>query len=443
MSNWQTPLRLLVFYVNICLKNRKTYTDALKISGAEWQEAAFLQNIMHKALKNCGRLYAPTILKRQAGLDMFSPYFSSENSSFKFILDILDGMDDWVRVVDRNNSVIFINRSMERDLGICDLAGKKCYELMGCDDPCSNCITNKAVFEGKSCRKEEVFNNRIFSVMSSPIIADDGNVYYAVEVLRDITKEKEMERELIRQNMKLQHDLDMARKVQMQLLPQNVKIPGLDFAYLYRPCDDLSGDMVNIFQIDRDHIGIYIADVSGHGVSASMLTIFIISSLNRKSHSPSRTLYRLFRQYNSGDFDKDSYITIFYGIYNVRTRVLTYSNAGHNCAPVITGHNGVKRLYMPGVPISNWVENPNYHDASIQLDTGDRLFLYTDGVTEQWLDEPGKITSDSYIMEILRDKNIDLQTALNKVCEYVYTRLENIGARQKDDITMALVQPAQ
>jgi len=374
---------------------------------------------------------------------MFSPYFSSENSSFKFILDILDGMDDWVRVVDRNNSVIFINRSMERDLGIYDLAGKKCYELMGCGSPCENCITDKAVFEGKSLKKEEVFNDRIFSVMCSPIVADDGNIYYAVEVLRDITKEKELERELIKQNMKLQHDLDMAKKLQMQLLPRDIKIPCLDFAYSYQPCDDLSGDMVNIFPIDKERVGIYIADVSGHGVSASMLTIFIISTLNKRIYSPSRALYRLFRQYNAGDFDKDSYITIFYGIYNTRTHVLTYSNAGHNCAPVVIGQNSVKRLYMPSIPISNWVDNPKYYDSTVHIKAGDKLFLYTDGVTDQWLEEPGKITSDNYILDLLRDKNIDLKTALDNICKYVYTRLERIGAKQKDDITMALVQPVQ
>jgi len=372
---------------------------------------------------------------------MFSPYFSSENSSFKFILDILDGMDDWVRVVDRNNSVIFINRSMERDLGVYDLAGKKCYELMGCGRPCENCITDKAVFEGKSFKKEEVFNNRIFSVMCSPIIADDGNIYYAVEVLRDITKEKELEREIIKQNLKLQHDLEMAKKLQMQLLPRDVKLPFLDFSYMYQPCDDLSGDMVNIFQIDKERVGIYIADVSGHGVSASMLTIFIISTLNKKTYSPARALYRLFRQYNLGDFDKDSYITIFYGIYNTRTHVFTYSNAGHNCAPVIIGKNGVKRLYMPSIPISNWVDDPRYYDSTVHIKTGDRLFLYTDGVTDQWLEEPGKITSDMYVLDMLRDNNTDLKTVLNKICKYVYTRLDSIGTRQKDDITMALIQP--
>ncbi|NLX76527.1 MAG: SpoIIE family protein phosphatase [Clostridiaceae bacterium] len=374
---------------------------------------------------------------------MFSPHFRSEYSSFKFILDILDGMDDWVRVVDRNNTVIFINRSMEKDLGVYDLAGKKCYEIMGCGEPCEYCITNKAVFEGKSYKKEEVFNGRIFSVMSSPIIADDGSVNYAVEVLRDITKEKELEREIIKKNLKLQHDLEMARKLQMQLLPRDVKLPCLDFAYSYHPCDDLSGDMVNVFQIDKERVGIYIADVSGHGVSASMLTIFIISTLNKKNHSPSRALYRLFKQFNAGDFDKDSYITMFYGIYNTRTGIFTYANAGHNCAPVIISRDRVKKLCKPGIPISNWVDSPSYHDSTIQLDTGDKLFLYTDGVTDQWLEDPGEITSDSYILEILRDSNIDLNTALSKISRYVYTRLDQIGAKQKDDITMALIQPVQ
>ena len=136
--------------------------------------------------------------------------------------------------------------------------------------------------------------------------------------------------------------------------------------------------MVNVFQIDKERVGIYIADVSGHGVSASMLTIFIISTLNKKNHSPSRALYRLFKQFNAGDFDKDSYITMFYGIYNTRTGIFTYANAGHNCAPVIISRTELKRLCKPGIPISNWVDSPSYHDSTIQLDTGDKLFLYTE-----------------------------------------------------------------
>jgi sigma-B regulation protein RsbU (phosphoserine phosphatase) len=377
----------------------------------------------------------------EAGLYMFSTYYSSVNSSFKFILDILDGMSDWVRVIDRNCNVIFINRSMEEALKVEDLSDKKCYEIIGCNAPCENCTTRQAIFEGKSIKKEEVFNDRIYSIMSSPIIADDGNIYYVVEVLRDVTKEKELENEIIKQNQKLQHDLEMAKKLQYQLLPNNTKNPYLDFAYAYQPCEDLSGDMVNIFRIDKNYIGVYIADVSGHGVSASMLTIFLISTLNKKTRSPASALHRLFKQFNNGELDKDLYITLFYGIYNTHTQVLTYSNAGHNCIPLIINDNKIQKLYSPGTPISNWVDKPNYFDSTVCLNIGDKLFLYTDGITDQWLEEPNELISDSYIMDILLNKKIDLKTSLDLICKYVHTRLDQIGAQQKDDMTMALIQP--
>jgi sigma-B regulation protein RsbU (phosphoserine phosphatase) len=372
---------------------------------------------------------------------MFSPYYSSDNSSFKFILDILDGMHDWVRVVDRENSVIFMNRSMEESMEQEDLAGKKCYELMGRTDPCDICITRKAVFNGKSFKKEEVYGNRTFSIMSSPIIADDGKIHYAVEVLRDITKEKELENRIIKQNMKLQQDLDMARKLQLQLLPRGLQIPGLDFSYLYHPCDDLSGDMVNLFQIDKEHVGLYIADVSGHGVSASMLTVFLISILSKRTHSPARALYRLFKQFNASDFDRNSYITVFYAIYNLKTHLLSYSNAGHNCIPIICGTESVQKLFMPGIPISNWVDKPDYKDACVYLKPGERLFLYTDGAADQWLGEPEKLIEDNYILSILKDHHIDSKIMLNLISRYIYNRLDVMNAHQKDDITMAIIQP--
>jgi sigma-B regulation protein RsbU (phosphoserine phosphatase) len=277
--------------------------------------------------------------------------------------------------------------------------------------------------------------------MSSPIVADDGTIHYAVEVLRDITKEKELENRIVKQNLKLQQDLEMARKLQMQLLPRGLQVQGLDFSYLYHPCDDLSGDMVNLFQIDKEHVGFYIADVSGHGVSASMLTVFLISILSRRTHSPSRALYRLFKQYNAGDFDKSSYITVFYAIYNLRTHLLSYSNAGHNCIPIICGPEGVKKLYKPGIPISNWLDKPEYTDASVCLNPGERLFLYTDGAADQWLGDPEKLIDDGYILNILKDPHVDIKIALNLISRYVYNRLDAINARQKDDITMAVIQP--
>ena len=277
--------------------------------------------------------------------------------------------------------------------------------------------------------------------MSSPILPVTGGIKYVVEVFRDVTKEKALEKKILNQNQTLKHDLETAKKLQLQLLPNDIQFPSMDYAIFYKPCEDLSGDMVNVFRVDDDHIGIYIADVSGHGVSASMLTIFLISILYKKTYSPSAALYRLFKQFNASDFDKDSFITVFYGIYNTSTCVLSYSNAGHNCVPIVCGKDGVQQLYMPSVPVSNWLEKPQYYDAAVYLQPGDRFFLYTDGVTDQWLEDPDKLISDDNILSILMDRTISLNTVLDKIAEYIRGNLRANNLKSKDDVTMAVIQP--
>ena len=76
-----------------------------------------------------------------------------------------------------------------------------------------------------------------------------------------------------------------------------------------------------------------------------------------------------------------------------------------NCIPLIINDNTIQKLYSPGTPISNWVDKPNYFDSTVSLNIGDKLFLYTDGITDQWLEEPNELISDSYIMDILLNKN--------------------------------------
>lgn len=96
---------------------------------------------------------------------------------------------------------------------------------------------------------------------------------------------------------------------------------------------------------------------------------------------------------------------------------------------------------MTGIPISNWLDRPHYKDATVCLKPGERFFLYTDGVTDQWLGDPDKLLSDNYIINILKDFHIDLTIALNLIGRYVYNRLDAMNVKQKDDITMALLQP--
>ena len=218
--------------------------------------------------------------------------------------------------------------------------------------------------------------------MSSPVRNNKGEIIYVVEVLRDITEMKLLQEEIIMQNKKLKEDLAIARKLQCSLLPKNILDTRFDFSFIYKPCEALGGDFVDIFKIDENHAGIYIADVSGHGVSASMLTVFLKSSIDKKLTSPAAALSKLYTEFNRSKYDNDLYITVFYAIIDLENNLLYYSNAGHSVCPIVYNNREFKILYSAGVPISDWIDTPAYEDKLLKLEAGDKLFLYTDGITE-------------------------------------------------------------
>jgi sigma-B regulation protein RsbU (phosphoserine phosphatase) len=230
--------------------------------------------------------------------------------SSRFIEDIVNGMYDWVRVMDLSDNIIYANKAMCDGLGF-DPKGKKCFSVLGRAEPCVNCISQKAIISGVPQHKEEVIAGKHYSVTSSPLLDHEGKIFAVVEVLRDVTSTIEMQTKIINQNKVLQNDLEIARKLQISLLPKNLPNNKIESAFVYMPCDNLGGDFLDIYPIDDNHTGIYIADVSGHGVSASMLTVFLRSTILKNTLSPSKALTDLYKKFNSYGFDQDLYITLF------------------------------------------------------------------------------------------------------------------------------------
>jgi sigma-B regulation protein RsbU (phosphoserine phosphatase) len=218
--------------------------------------------------------------------------------------------------------------------------------------------------------------------LSSPVKNSAGEIVAVVETMRDISESKAMQSKILEQNRKLKDDLDIARKLQSSMLPKEYSTNRFSFSYLYQPCENLGGDFIDIFQVDDDHTGIYIADVSGHGVAASMLTVFLRSSIHRRLLSPAEVLRDLFRKFNESGFDTETYITVFYAILDNKNNTLTYSNAGHGVAPLLISEESCRPLNVSGIPISNWINTPVYEDYSLKTLKGDRLFLFTDGLVE-------------------------------------------------------------
>jgi len=365
--------------------------------------------------------------------------FIVENSDMKFVLEIIDGMYDWVRVLDKNSNIIFLNKAMAEALN-CYSPGKKCHEIIGRELPCENCISRKAVFNGYPHEKEEIINGRVFSVMSSPVRSQNGEIIAVVEVLRDVTQMKLLQQKIVEQNRSLQDNLEMAKKLQLSLLPDEFYDDRINFSYFYKPCEILGGDFLDIFVIDEDHIGVYVADVSGHGVPASILTVFLHSSINREVLSPASALDELYKKFNYSYLGSDMYITVFYAIVNLKTREMIYSNAGHNVSPIVFGKNRFELLRVPGVPISNWMNKPSYIDVSIKLNPKDRLFFYTDGLIELKNSEDEQF-GEERLLNILLNDTSKPDVTLNKI----FKAVSKFAATKKplqlaDDITMALLE---
>ena len=199
-------------------------------------------------------------------------------------------------------------------------------------------------------------------------------------------------------NRQMVRDLDAAAKVQRSLLPAaEVEIPTARVSWRYVPCQALAGDFLNIFPLDDEHVGLFVVDVSGHGVPSSLMAVTVGRFLSPKV-SDSSLLVR-----QSGDgrttitapadvatqlnllFQADEfsglYFTMVYGVLHLPTGRLDYVSSGHPPLLRLPAEGGPEFHGDGSFPIG-FVPDVTYEQRSLQLQPGDRLFLYSDGVPE-------------------------------------------------------------
>lgn len=201
--------------------------------------------------------------------------------------------------------------------------------------------------------------------------------------------------ELVELNSILLKDIEYAREMQLRLIPKEMPQDlSLSFYAEYLSAERLSGDFYNIIKLDDDNVAIYLGDVSGHGVAAAMLTVFanqnIIPLKNNKNKTnkiitPSKVLDVMYKGFNNTNFDDSTYIIMLYGVYNKKTKTFKYASAGLNVDPYIVKSNGeVVKLNSKGFAICKLGEYiiPTYEDREVQIESGDKLLLYSDGLIE-------------------------------------------------------------
>ncbi|HNR88454.1 MAG TPA: PP2C family protein-serine/threonine phosphatase [Spirochaetota bacterium] len=198
----------------------------------------------------------------------------------------------------------------------------------------------------------------------------------------------EKSRTLEAQNALIDHELEIAKTIQEQYLPAS-GVHGRIGA-LYRPMDRVGGDFFDIITFaDPDEIGVFISDVSGHGVPAALYTSMLRVALTQAGdlqRDPQGLLGHLDRALLP--HLKSAFITCFYGVLNMRSGDFRYANAGH-LAPLIVSADSIEPLPCPpSVPLAAFSESTvrrherDFSNRAVTLPTGSRLLLFTDGLTE-------------------------------------------------------------
>jgi phosphoserine phosphatase RsbU/P len=197
-----------------------------------------------------------------------------------------------------------------------------------------------------------------------------------------------LKEELAQAYQALDKELKTVADIQRSLLPAKLPaIPTLDIAAYYQPARRAGGDYYDFFPLPDGKWGIFIADVSGHGTPAAVLmavTHCIAHTHPGPPVSPSELLDFLNRHLAARyTHQSEMFVTAFYGIYDPARRLLTYSSAGHNPPRLKRCQDGslLSLEDARGVPLGIWSETC-YAEAEQQLQSGDQIIFYTDGITE-------------------------------------------------------------
>ena len=238
---------------------------------------------------------------------------------------------------------------------------------------------------------------------------------------------------------RIESELQIAHDIQMSMVPK-IFPPFPDrsefdiFATLV-PAKEVGGDLYDFFFIDDDHLCFAIGDVSGKGVPAALfmaVTKTLFKATAGNGGTPGEILARLNAEI-CRDNESCMFVTLFCAILNIRTGQVAYSNGGHNL-PYLLSNGRIQPLDKTGDMVLGAVEGVKYHRNETILRPGDRLLLYTDGVTEA-MDQNENLFSERRLEEFLASVNDasppDLTNALvDEVRRFC------VGAPQSDDITI-------
>ncbi|MDR1495874.1 MAG: serine/threonine-protein phosphatase [Clostridiales Family XIII bacterium] len=313
-----------------------------------------------------------------------------EPDTEKLLASMADAMINPVMILTEDREILYINRIMEATFG--NLVGRNAGILFLASGEAENDdgAYDRAV--GAIRRSDGVVEVKIADVdyrLIETAIPSGENKYLAV-MLEDISEKKIIENKANAHFIRYNTDVNMAGQIQESILPDNGEYWGLiQLHSIYLPAEKLSGDTYDVIKLNDDEALIYIADVSGHGIQASLLTMFINEKVRANAELASEgldvLLAEILRGYKALGIDASVYITMLCCRYSRSRGELSIANAGHNCYPLILRKSGrTEEAPVRGMPISAISDENAFEEEIIGIAPGDRLLLYTDGIIEEY-----------------------------------------------------------
>lgn len=289
----------------------------------------------------------------------------------------------------------------------------------------------------------QAMNNGAFDFATKPIDMDDLSltIEKAIDQIRFVHETQKEHDQL----ETLKRDLTTAKDIQQYILPRVFPpfpedCDKMDIYASMEAASDIGGDFYDFFRLDGDHIALVIADVCGKGIPAALFMAVsrtIIRSKGTQCDHAGECLTESNRLLSAYSVDC-MFITVFYAIYNTKTGLVTYSNAGHNPPLLLRSNGRVEVLPKPKNTIVGAFDNISYKEDTLQLEHGDTLVLFTDGVTEA-MNPHNEEFGSKRLNDVLgglascRSQQI-VETVKSSVREFAD------GAEQSDDITMLVLK---
>ena len=234
-----------------------------------------------------------------------------------------------------------------------------------------------------------------------------------------------------------EQELERAREIQSSLLPKEIpQLAGFEVAGAWQPALTVSGDYYDVLRLDGHRLGICIADVAGKGVSAALLMANVQAAVRAfadSSGSPAEMCSKvnalLHENVATGKF-----VTFLYGVLDAEKRTFRYCNAGH--LPPIVFSEGEARTVDGGGAVLGVFPSWSYEDAVIELKTGDRLLLFTDGITEA-ADASGQEFGETGIADFVKANSALAAKELNS--RLLKRVTEFCDAQFHDDATVLVI----